>query len=310
MPEIEPPDKNSPLLTISPKRGVVLLLLGGHIMPFHDLGHVSDFVDQLKDELDSLKTFVSDGTAIPIGTNYAQEVIDSWEKALKKQGRTNRKRDTESSDQPQNPKKPKKTIKEKTYRSKDSNATDKSLQKPEQKEPRRKKPTETKEKEVNKIMMYQKMTPSKSRVESLKRYAVVPVPDDFDPDVISWVMEDIAITDWEGGLKAKDLGHYVINVAEEVRSNADAKMPVNPPNSKSEVIATRDDVERVADRINDVLEDGNQKVVVHCYMGMERSVLSVVWYMHKYMGMGIDEAYEQICMNRPIAADRRHWIGL
>jgi len=53
-----------------------------------------------------------------------------------------------------------------------------------------------------------------------------------------------------------------------------------------------------------------QKVVVHCYMGMERSVLSVVWYMHKYLGMGIDQAYEQIFMNRPIAADRRHWIGL
>ena len=54
MPEIEPSDKNNPLLTISPKRGVVLLLLGGHIMPFPDLDHVGEFVDQLKDELDSL----------------------------------------------------------------------------------------------------------------------------------------------------------------------------------------------------------------------------------------------------------------
>ena len=159
-------------------------------------------------------------------------------------------------------------------------------------------------------MMYQKLTPSKSRVESLKRYAAGPVADDFDPDVLSWVLEDVAITDWEGGLKAKDLGHYVINVAEEVMSNADAKIPVNPPNFQSEVIETRNDVERVADLINTVLEAGQQKVVVHCYMGMERSVLSVVWYMHKYLGMGIDEAYEKIFINRPIAADRRHWIGL
>ncbi len=49
MPEIEPSDKNNPLLTISPKRGVVLLLLGGHIMPFPDLDHVGEFVNQLKD---------------------------------------------------------------------------------------------------------------------------------------------------------------------------------------------------------------------------------------------------------------------
>ena len=308
MPEIEPSDKNSPLLTISPKRGVVLLVLGGHIIPFPDLDHVDDFVDQLKDELDSLKTFVGDGTAIPIGTNYAQEVIDSWEKTLKKQAQT--QHNTDSSNPMQKPKTPKRPIKEKTYRPKTSNVTDRPPKATEQENHRSKKPTETKEKEMNKIMMYQEMTPSKNRMKSLKRYAAVPVPDDFDPDVISWVMEDIAITDWEGGLKAKDLGHYVINVAEEVMSNADAKMPVSPPHSESEVIVTRDEVERVADRINAVLEEGNQKVVVHCYMGMERSVLSVVWYMHKYMGMGIDEAYEQIFMNRPIAADRRHWIGL
>ena len=310
MPEIEPFDKNSPLLTISPKRGVVLLLLGGHIIPFPDLDHVGDFVDQLKDELDSLKIFVGDGTATPIGTEYAQEVIDSWEKALKKQGRTNRKRNTDTSNQTQNPKTPKKSSKEKPYRPKTSTVTERRPKETEQEERRTKEPTETKEKKVNKIMMYQEMTPSKNRVESLKRYAAVPVPDDFDPDVISWVLEDVAITDWEGGLKAKDLGHYVINVAEEVMSNANSKMTVNPPNSRSEVIETRNDVERVADLINAVLEDGKQKVVVHCYMGMERSVLSVVWYMHKYLGMGIDQAYERIFMNRPIAADRRHWIGL
>jgi len=130
MPEIEPSDKNSPLLTISPKRGVVLLLLGGHIMPFPDLDHVGDFVDQLKDELDSLKIFVGDGTATPIGTEYAQEVIDSWEKALKKQGRTNRKRNTDTSNQTQNPKTSKKSIKEKAYRPKTSTVTDKRPKKP------------------------------------------------------------------------------------------------------------------------------------------------------------------------------------
>ena len=310
MPDIEPSDRNNPLLTISPKRGVVLLILNGHIMPFPDLDHVGDFVDQLKDELDSLKTFVSDGTAIPIGTNYAQEVIDSWEKALKKQGRTNRKPSTESSDQPRKSRTPKRTSKEEPCKPKNSDVPDGPPQNTDKEVRRRKKPTDIKEKEMNKIMMYQEMTPSKNRVESLKRYAAAPVPNDFDPDVISWVLEDVAITDWEGGLEAKEQGHYVINVAEEVRSGADAKMPISPPHSEYEVLATRHEVERVAGRINAVLKKGQQKVVVHCYMGMERSVLSVVWYMHKYLGMGIDEAYEQISIHRPIAADRRHWIGL
>ena len=152
------------------------------------------------------------------------------------------------------------------------------------------------------------MTPSKNRVESLKRYAAVPVPDDFDPDVISWVLEDVAITDWEGGLKAKDLGHYVINVAEEVMSNADSKMTVNPPNSPSEVIETRNDVERVADLINAVLEDGKQKVVVHCSMGMERSVLATVWYLVRNKRMSLDNAYSLVRSVRPIATDRRKWL--
>jgi len=310
MPEIEPSDKNKPLLTISPKRGVVLLLLNGHIVPFSDLNHVDDFVNQLKDELDSLKIFVGDGTAIPIGTEYAQEVIDLWEKSLKKQGPTKLNHDVDTSIQTRNPKIPKTSIEEKEYRHKANKTNGGQPKETKGEERRAKKPAKTKEKEVNKIMMHQQMTPSKNRVESLKRYAAGPVPDDFDPDVISWVLEGVAITDWEGGLEAKVLGHYVINVAEEIISNANSKMPVNPPDSLLEVIETRNDVERVADLINAVLEDGKQKVVVHCYMGMERSVLSVVWYMHKYLGMGIDEAYEQIFINRPIAADRRHWIGL
>jgi hypothetical protein len=154
------------------------------------------------------------------------------------------------------------------------------------------------------------MTPSKDRVRSLKRHSLGFVPDDFDPDVLSWVLDSVAITDKEGGLEAKALGHYVINVAEEIRSNADAKIPVVPPEYGTDVLDTRESVDRVADIINTVVEDEQRKVVVHCYMGMERSVLCVVWYMHKYLGMSIDQAYGHISAIRPLAADRRDWVGL
>ena len=70
----------------------------------------------------------------------------------------------------------------------------------------------------------------------------------------------------------------------------------------------RTTLDRIADEIHNVLDATKKKVVVHCYMGMERSVLSVVWYLHRYEGKTIDEAYRLIGNVRPIAIDRRSWI--
>ena len=44
-------------------------------------------------------------------------------------------------------------------------------------------------------------------------------------------------------------------------------------------------------------------------MGMERSVLAVAWWLHSYKNMSLDEAYELIRQKRPVALDRREWIG-
>ena len=56
------------------------------------------------------------------------------------------------------------------------------------------------------------------------------------------------------------------------------------------------------------MTETDKKVVVHCAMGIERSVLSVVWYLHKYHSMTINEAYDTVGNARPIAADRQCWI--
>ena len=45
-------------------------------------------------------------------------------------------------------------------------------------------------------------------------------------------------------------------------------------------------------------------------MGMERSVLTVAYYLHTEMDMSIDQAYATIVERRPIAFDRRDWAGL
>ena len=52
----------------------------------------------------------------------------------------------------------------------------------------------------------------------------------------------------------------------------------------------------------------NQKVVVHCSMGMERSVLATVWYLVRNKRMSLDNAYSLVRSVRPIATDRRKWL--
>ena len=65
----------------------------------------------------------------------------------------------------------------------------------------------------------------------------------------------------------------------------------------------------VSDTIQRELRHNGRKVVVHCHMGMERSVLAVAWWLHSYKNMSLDDAYGLISQKRPIALDRREWIG-
>ena len=73
-------------------------------------------------------------------------------------------------------------------------------------------------------------------------------------------------------------------------------------------------VDMIADIINEMLSgykrlSSEYKVIVHCAMGMERSVLAVAWYLQKYENYTLDSAYERIHEIRPIACDRSSWIG-
>ena len=71
----------------------------------------------------------------------------------------------------------------------------------------------------------------------------------------------------------------------------------------------KQDLTKLAALMNKVLtEDDDTKVVVHCAMGMERSPLTVVWYLHRYHDKTIDEAYEMAINARPVVCDRREWI--
>ena len=132
------------------------------------------------------------------------------------------------------------------------------------------------------------------------------LPDEFDIDEISWVSGRLGVTNLVGAFVAAAEGHFVINVAEETDSPCDIKEPVDP---RVGPVALRETLNLVADEIQKVIETTKKRVVVHCYMGMERSVLSVVWYLNRYEGKTIEEAYRIVGNVRPIAIDHRSWVA-
>lgn len=76
--------------------------------------------------------------------------------------------------------------------------------------------------------------------------------------------------------------------------------------------ATLADCEKLneaADWIHAQSEKG-ERVFVHCAFGMERSPLTVVWYLIRYHGYSIDEAYRFVKVNRPMTQDRRQWLPM
>ena len=134
-----------------------------------------------------------------------------------------------------------------------------------------------------------------------------PVPDDFDPDEISWITDKVGITDMEGAAEAFLTGNYVINVAPELERVTKDVDDITIPFSIRDGLKAA--LIRCADLIQTVLQkDPNNKVVIHCAMGMERAPLAVVGYLVNYHDMSVDDAYKAIAAKRPIVLDRRHWV--
>lgn len=145
---------------------------------------------------------------------------------------------------------------------------------------------------------------SKGRLERLAEFVPRPIPDGFDPACISWVTDRVGITAVDGVDEALELGYFVINVAGEIDNGADVKLPIDPGSG-----TVRARLGEIVEHMRQAIDGQGREVVVHCAMGMERSVLSVVWYLHVDTGMTIDQAYDMVFEARPIACDRRHWIN-
>lgn len=77
------------------------------------------------------------------------------------------------------------------------------------------------------------------------------------------------------------------------------------PDDKGYVDA--DVLDALAVIINKALESG-ERVLVHCGAGIERSPLTIVYYLWKFKQYTLNQAYELIQEKRQIVQNRSHWI--
>ena len=130
---------------------------------------------------------------------------------------------------------------------------------------------------------------------------------EFALDTISWVTPRLAVTDMHGAARVfGDANFYIINTAAEIATACDCKLPVDPINGANEV---RQALDTLADLIHKQLAITDRKVVLHCQVGIERSVLACVWYLCTYENMSIDDAYQMVWKTRPVAKDRWDWVN-
>lgn len=66
-------------------------------------------------------------------------------------------------------------------------------------------------------------------------------------------------------------------------------------------------LDAAASAIDAMLRTGDP-VFVHCGAGTKRSPLAVAWYLHRYKGMTVDQAYDLIQARRPIVLRMTDWL--
>jgi len=113
----------------------------------------------------------------------------------------------------------------------------------------------------------------------------------------------IGLTDVDGSTEAFLFSMWVVNVADEIDSAADAKIPLDP--SK---LHFQSNMRSVLDAVEEGLRQRDGKVVIHSALGMERGPLAVYWYLHSRVGLSKQLAWDAVVDIRPVVVDRRDWL--
>ncbi len=107
------------------------------------------------------------------------------------------------------------------------------------------------------------------------------------------------------GKDLAEFGGSVVYVREDIplRSRPDARWIPFHRDGKADTAR----LDEAAAAIDELLGQGD-RVFVHCGAGTKRSPLAVAWYLHKYKGMSIDDAYTFIQTRRPIVLRMTDWL--
>jgi len=70
-------------------------------------------------------------------------------------------------------------------------------------------------------------------------------------------------------------------------------------------------IEAAVDKITEILDQGNQKLLVHCAAGIERSPLTCAYWLRKMkVHSTLAAAYTHLKIIRPIVEDRTSWLDM
>lgn len=72
--------------------------------------------------------------------------------------------------------------------------------------------------------------------------------------------------------------------------------------------ASKDVLTQITGLVSALLLNTDKNVLLHCYVGMERSALAATWFLHQTEGLSLQDAFAKVKAGRDIAADRLFWL--
>ena len=102
----------------------------------------------------------------------------------------------------------------------------------------------------------------------------------------------------------------VLNVLETGAIPGESHIPILVPLSyRSPAEGVRAYKIRLENAVNWIEENKSRQILVHCGAGIERSPLTLAWYMCRTrVAADLDQAYAWLIRQRPTVQDRRMWL--
>jgi hypothetical protein len=124
------------------------------------------------------------------------------------------------------------------------------------------------------------------------------------------ILPGLWVGDCESALIAISRDFAVLNVLEAGAIPGESHIPILSPLSYRSpadgVLAYR---VRLDNAVKWIQENKSRQMLVHCGAGIERSPLTVAWYMcRRRVVADLDQAYTCLIKRRPAVQDRRMWL--